>query len=174
MVGIDAEEASRGFTFALPKQTSPAAPPPGRTRAKTVSGAGGGGMGRGVGDLGAVSKPVLAPPAPGDSGPAPELVGAEVRQKLHASLFAVVERLKNKQTVPTSDEAKFVRNGKAEVQIWLTDKSVETLPKLKELGVEVILDAKNSNIIIARLPIDKLEALSTLKFVRYVAPQMSR
>jgi len=89
-------------------------------------------------------------------------------------LFAVVERLKNKQTLPTAGEAKFVRNGKAEVQIWLTDKSAETLAKLKELGVEVVLDAKNSNIIIGRLPIDKLETLSTLKFVRYVAPQVSR
>jgi hypothetical protein len=48
------------------------------------------------------------------------------------------------------------------------------LAKLKELGVEVVLDAKNSNIIIGRLPIDKLETLSTLKFVRYVAPQVSR
>jgi hypothetical protein len=158
----------------LSNRTLPAAAP-GRSRAKVAGGAGGGGRGSGVGvNLGAASKPVLAPPAPGDSGPAPEFPGAEVRQKLHASLFAVVERLKNKQTLPTANEAKFVRNGKAEVQIWLTDKSVETLAKLKELGVEVILDAKNSNIIIARLPIDRLEALSTLKFVRYVAPQLSR
>jgi len=174
MVSGDVVEASRTYSFGLSSGKLPM-PAVGRSRAKVARGAGGGGTASGVGgNLGAAPKPVLAPPAPGDSGPAPQFVGGEVQQKLHASLFAVVERLKNKQTLPTADEAKFVRNGKAEVQIWLTDKSVETLAKLKELGVEVVLDAKNSNIIIGRLPIDKLEALSTLKFVRYVAPQMSR
>jgi hypothetical protein len=166
MVSADVE-TSRAYTFGLSSAglSNRASAPP----AKAVSGAGAGGrvgVGRRI-----APKPVSAANAPDDS---PEFVGGEVRQKLHASLFAVVERLKNKQTLPTADEAKFVRNGKAEVQIWLTDKSAETLAKLKELGVEVVLDAKNSNIIIGRLPIDKLETLSTLKFVRYVAPQVSR
>jgi Ca-activated chloride channel family protein len=166
MVSADVE-TSRAYTFGLSSAglSNRASAPP----AKAVSGAGAGG-GVGVGRR-IAPKPVSAANAPDDS---PEFVGGEVRQKLHASLFAVVERLKNKQTLPTADEAKFVRNGKAEVQIWLTDKSAETLAKLKELGVEVVLDAKNSNIIIGRLPIDKLETLSTLKFVRYVAPQVSR
>ncbi len=160
-------ETSRAYAFGLSSAglSNRASAPP----AKAVSGAGAGGgvvVGRRI-----APKPVSTANAPDDS---PEFVGGEVRQKLHASLFAVVERLKNKQTLPTSDEAKFVRNGKAEVQIFLIDKSVETLAKLKELGVEVVLDAKNSNIIIGRLPIDKLEILSTLKFVRYVAPQLSR
>jgi Ca-activated chloride channel family protein len=166
MVSADVE-TSRAYTFGLSSAglSNRASAPP----AKAVSGAGAGGrvgVGRRI-----APKPVSAANAPDDS---PEFVGGEVRQKLHASLFAVVERLKNKQTLPTADEAKFVRNGKAEVQIWLTDKSAETLAKLKELGVEVVLDAKNSNIIIGRLPIDKLETLSTLKVVRYVAPQVSR
>ncbi len=160
-------ETSRAYAFGLSSAglSNRASAPP----AKAVSGAGAGGgvvVGRRI-----APKPVSTANAPDDS---PEFVGGEVRQKLHASLFAVVERLKNKQTLPTADEAKFVRNGKAEVQIFLIDKSVETLAKLKELGVEVVLDAKNSNIIIGRLPIDKLEILSTLKFVRYVAPQLSR
>jgi Ca-activated chloride channel family protein len=166
MVSADVE-TSRAYTFGLSSAglSNRASAPP----AKAVSGAGAGGrvgVGRRI-----APKPVSAANAPDDS---PEFVGGEVRQKLHASLFAVVERLKNKQTLPTADEAKFVRNGKAEVQIWLTDKSAETLAKLKELGVEVVLDAKNSNIIIGRLPIDELETLSTLKVVRYVAPQVSR
>ena len=160
-------ETSRAYTLGLYSAglSNRASAPP----AKAVSGAGAGGgvvVGRRI-----APKPVSTANAADDS---PEFVGGEVRQKLHASLFAVVERLKNKQTLPTAGEAKFVRNGKAEVQIWLTDKSAETLAKLKELGVEVVLDAKNSNIIIGRLPIDKLETLSTLKFVRYVAPQVSR
>jgi Ca-activated chloride channel family protein len=92
----------------------------------------------------------------------------ELRQKLHASVLAVIERLRNKQS---TGEYEFIRDGKAEVQIWLTDKSDETLAKLKELGFEVMLDPKTSKVIIGRVPIQKLEELVTLKFVRYVAPQ---
>ena len=97
---------------------------------------------------------------------------ADLRVKLHPSLLAVVERLKNKSTIATADEAKFVRDGKADVQIWLTDKSAENLVKLKELGFEVVLDPKSAKLIIGRLPIEKLEALADLKFVRYASPQV--
>jgi hypothetical protein len=45
------------------------------------------------------------------------------------------------------------------------------LKTLKELGFEVVLDPKSSKLIIGRLPIDKLEKLVELKFVRYVQPQ---
>jgi hypothetical protein len=58
------------------------------------------------------------------------------------------------------------------VQVWLTDKSVENLTQLKELGFEVLFDAKSSNLIIGRLPVEKLEALARLKFVKFVAPQV--
>ena len=95
----------------------------------------------------------------------------ELRQKLHASVFAVVQRLQHKKPLPTGEQYKFIRDGKAEVQIWLTDKSDETLAKLKELGFEVMLDPKTSKLIIGRVPLQKLEALVTLPFVRYVAPQ---
>ena len=95
----------------------------------------------------------------------------DVRQKLHRSAFAVVERLRKKEALTAADEAGFIRNGKAEVQVWLSEKSDEALAKLKELGFEVVLDAKNSKLIIGRIPIDKLEALANLKFVKYVSPQ---
>jgi Ca-activated chloride channel homolog len=91
--------------------------------------------------------------------------------KLHPSILAVVERLRNKEAKPGTDELKFVRNGKAEVQIWLIDKSAETFAKLKELGFEVILDLKTAKLVIGRLPIENLEKLSELASVRYVAPQ---
>jgi Ca-activated chloride channel family protein len=98
---------------------------------------------------------------------------AELRRKLHHSVFAVVERLQKKEAVATADEAGFIRNGKAEVQVWLTEKSDANLAKLKELGFEVVLDAKNPRLIIGRLSIDKLEALAALTFVSYVSPQVS-
>jgi Ca-activated chloride channel family protein len=99
-----------------------------------------------------------------------------VRQQavFHPALLAVIDRLKDPKQAPAADEAKFIRGGKAEIQIWLSDKSEETLAKLKELGFEVVLDPKSAKLVIGRLQIDKLAALSELKFVRYVAPQMSQ
>lgn len=98
----------------------------------------------------------------------------QLRQKLHVSVFMIVERLAKKQPLTSTDEAGFIRNGKAEVQIWLTEKSDEVLAKLKELGFEVVLDPKSSKLIIGRLPVANLETLATLKFVRYVSPQVSK
>jgi Ca-activated chloride channel family protein len=140
--------------------------------------------GGGVGGGGAVSSPsppnaamtvtVVADEVAASRPLSPE---EEKRQrlltKLHPSILAVIERIKNKEAKPGTDEAKFIRDGKAEIQIWLTDKSAETLAKLKELGFEVVLDAKTAKLVIGRLPIDKLGALAELKFVRYVAPQLS-
>jgi Ca-activated chloride channel family protein len=97
---------------------------------------------------------------------------AALQSKLHPSILAVVDRLKDPKSSPGPDEAKFIRNGKAEIQIWLTEKSDETMAKLKELGVEVVLDPKTAKVVIARMPIEKLAALAELKFVRYVGPQM--
>ena len=97
---------------------------------------------------------------------------AQLKSKFHPSVLAVIDRLKDSKASPGADEIKFIRNGKAEVQIWLTEKSDETMAKLKELGFEVVLDPKTAKMVIGRLPIEKLAALSELKFVRYVAPQM--
>jgi Ca-activated chloride channel homolog len=96
----------------------------------------------------------------------------EALRKLHPSILAVIDRLKNKNSVAGADEAKFIRNGKAEIQIWLTEKSDETIAALKALGFEVVLDPKSAKLVIGRLPIEKLTALAELKSVRYVAPQM--
>ncbi|MDQ3174542.1 MAG: hypothetical protein M3Q91_12680 [Acidobacteriota bacterium] len=75
---------------------------------------------------------------------------------------------------PGAEEVKFIRGGRAEVQIWLTDKSSDALAKLKELGFEVVLDSKTVKLVIGRLPIENLQKLAELKYVRYVAPQISR
>jgi Ca-activated chloride channel homolog len=114
-----------------------------------------------------------APVAPPQLNPI-EIRLNQLRSKLHPSLMAVVQRLNAKQSVPGADEARFVRDDKAEVQIWLLEKSAESMAKLKELGLEVVLDQKSSKLLIGRLGIDKLEALADLKFVRYVSPQMNR
>ena len=100
----------------------------------------------------------------------PDPQSAELQQKLHPSLFAVVQKLQKREPLLSTGSG-FIRDGKAEVQVWLTDKSDESMAQLKELGFEVLLNAKSANMIVGRLPIEKLEALAKFKFVKYVAPQ---
>jgi hypothetical protein len=153
----------------------------------------GGGTGRGVGAGGGgypappnqpptVSSVTVAAGAP-TATPQPKEADAlrlltpadpQVTQKLHSSIRVVVEKLQRKEALSNADEAGFIRNGKAEVQVWLTNKSAEALAQLKELGFEVILDKKGSSLIIGRLPIEKLEPLARLNVVRYVSPQVTK
>jgi Ca-activated chloride channel family protein len=127
---------------------------------------------------GRADKPRMTPP----SMPASETVQVDPRlqpkdqkrqllfAKMHRSIAAVVERLKNKSAQPSAEEASFVRNGKAEVQVWLSNKSAETIAQLKRLGFEIVADPKSARMLIGRLSIEKLEALAELEAVRYVAP----
>ncbi|MGB8509953.1 MAG: VWA domain-containing protein, partial [Pyrinomonadaceae bacterium] len=96
----------------------------------------------------------------------------QVLAKLNPAIAAVVERLRNKSATPAATEARFVRDGKAEVQVWLKDKSPQVLAQLKRLGFEVVLDPQTSKLVIGRISIEKLEELAKLDAVRYVAPQM--
>jgi Ca-activated chloride channel family protein len=97
----------------------------------------------------------------------------DLTSKLEPSILALVDRLKQ-QTAAAPGEAKFVRDGKAEIQIFLNEKSEASLAQLKELGFEILFDSKSSKLVIGRIPIDKLEALAGLVAVRYVTPQASR
>src|SRR5437763_1255503 len=154
----------------------------GTAKAKTPArqaGGGGGGSGQGSG----VGPPPAKPSAVilADSSESvvmrnlspEENKRAELQSKFNPSVLAVIDRLKDNKLGATPDEARFIHNGKAELQIWLTDKSDETMAKLKELGFEVVLDPKTAKMVIGRLPVEKLAALAELKFVRYVSPQMS-
>jgi Ca-activated chloride channel family protein len=152
---------------------------PAKARAPRAGGGGGGG--------GSLSAGKLPPPkaSPGlvamdetSEGDAIRSLSPEeqkrvqLRAKFQPSILAVIDRLKDKNAIAGPDEAKFIHNGKAEVQIWLTDKSDETIAALKALGFEVVLDPRSAKLVIGRLPIEKLAALADLKSVRYVAPQM--
>jgi Ca-activated chloride channel family protein len=93
----------------------------------------------------------------------------QLYSKLHPSIVRLIERLRT-NSAPSSDEARFVRNGKAEIQIMLADKSKETIAALRNLGFEIVLDPKSANMLIGRVAIEKLSALAEIKAVRYVSP----
>jgi Ca-activated chloride channel family protein len=104
-------------------------------------------------------------------GEAEEQWRQRVRAKLHPLVAAVVERLRGKNVTPGADEATFIRDGKAELRIRLSEKSPAVLARLKQLGFELVLNPQSSRFILGRLPIEKLAALLDDKSVLYVSPQ---
>lgn len=91
-----------------------------------------------------------------------------LKSKTNNLVFALIQRLKDAKAKPSADEAKFVKNGIAEIQVWLVDKTPEAIEELKKLGFEIVLDPKTSKLVIGRIAIGKLEALAELKSVRFV------
>ena len=183
--GVFGEEgAMNGLGYSNLAINKPAAPMTRRPQtgeklkgSQRVSGVGsGGGGGYGAGSVTTAPKQISADRKDVDEArpiSQEEKGRQEIQSKFHPSVLAVVERLKNK-TAATADEARFIHAGKAEIQIWLTDKSDAVMAELKKLGFEVVLDPTTSKMIIGRLPIEKLAALAQMKSVRYVAPQTSK
>lgn len=106
-----------------------------------------------------------------DSGNSASTKDPRHNAKLHPAIAALLMRLQNNSSQPASAELKFVRAGKAELQIHLTEKSAAVLAELQKLGFEVVLNQANSKLIIGRLPVEKLATLAELASVRYIAPQ---
>jgi Ca-activated chloride channel family protein len=97
----------------------------------------------------------------------------ELLSKQDPAIAALIARVANKRAQPGADEAKFVRDGKAEIQIWLDDKSPQVIAELKKLGFEVVLDPQSAKMIIGRISVDKLASLLEVKAVKYISPQMT-
>nr|MBA2605959.1 VWA domain-containing protein [Acidobacteriota bacterium] len=105
---------------------------------------------------------------------APELqnVRVEVKpNKYHSSVKALIERLKNKQTQPTTDEAKFIRDGKAEIIVRVKELKPETIAELKKLGFEVLTEMISANAVVGRIAIEKIAALAEIDQVTFISPQ---
>ncbi len=139
------------------------------------SGAGGGGGGGTYAVTNAApSVSVSAAPQPTPTKPPEEQRTDRVRVKVHPAVLELINQLKKKDEQQPISFANFVRDGKAEVQVWFIEKSDAARAKLKELGFEVVLDSPDSKLMVGRLPMDKIELLADLEFVRYVSPQISR
>jgi Ca-activated chloride channel homolog len=105
---------------------------------------------------------------------APELQNVQVKvkqNKLHSSVKALVERLKNNQSQPTADEAKFVKDGKAEIVVRLKELTPETIAELQKLGFEVLTEMASAKAIVGRIVVEKLSALAEIDDVTFISPQ---
>lgn len=95
-------------------------------------------------------KPINADAVADEPAPPPE---PSYRVKLDSSLSAMVASK---------------RTGTVEVQIFLANTSDETRKALQKLGVEILLEPRSGKMVIARIPISKLEELAKLVAVTYV------
>jgi hypothetical protein len=89
--------------------------------------------------------------------------------KMHPAITAIVEQLRRGAGV-AAVHARFVRDGRAEVRVWLNDDSPAVIAQLKAAGLEIIVQPKTAKLVIGRIAVDKLAALAELKAVRYLAP----
>ncbi len=118
---------------------------------------------------------VTAPPVMADALKEEDLdlsVGKseESQSILDAPLLALVGKLsEGKELSPT--ESKMIQDGKVLLQVWLKDATEETLGQLKTLGFQIVAQPKSGHLVIGKLPVEKLEALSKIKAVRYVTWQ---
>jgi Ca-activated chloride channel homolog len=94
-----------------------------------------------------------------------------LRSKMHPLVAAFVQRLRDKNETAGTEEATFIRDGKAELRLRLSEKSPAVLARLKQLGFELVLDPQSSRFVIGRLPVEKLAALLEDEAVLYISPQ---
>jgi Ca-activated chloride channel family protein len=113
----------------------------------------------------APDKPIPPPPTPG------MLHDKMLKEKMHSWIYVLVTRMRTSSYDLTPNEAKFVSDGKAIVQIELWMKTPEVLEKLKTLGFEIVSD-NNARILTGRIAVEKLVALAEIEELKLILPQI--
>ena len=90
-------------------------------------------------------------------------------EKLHPQIMKIIENLKNQN--PQNIKENFVKNGKAKIEIWLTEITPEVREKLLKLGFEVI-EENQQKFIVGTISVEKLADLVEIAEVQYVLPKL--
>ncbi|MCD9185544.1 MAG: marine proteobacterial sortase target protein [Pyrinomonadaceae bacterium] len=90
--------------------------------------------------------------------------------KYQSSVKALVERLNGNQAL-TAEDLKFVKDGKAEIIVRVSDLNAETVNALKAAGFEVLTEMASSNAVVGKLAVEKLAALAELDAVTFISAQ---
>jgi Ca-activated chloride channel family protein len=91
-----------------------------------------------------------------------------LKEKLHFWLYDLVERLNKGISTPTENDAKFVKDGKAQINIQLSLKSPEVVEKLKQLGFEI--ESQTGTNLLGQMAVEKLAQLVEIEEVQLVLP----
>jgi hypothetical protein len=103
-----------------------------------------------------------------DVKPAPE-AQPSARLKLAASLRDLTSG-----RASTKIQAAAVSQGKITVKIWLTDASAQAIQKLKDAGLQVIVQNQTRKMVIGRVDVKKLLELAQINFVTLIEPSKIR
>lgn len=123
-----------------------------------VAGMGGGGNGRHSAKRSA---------APATSAIRPHYDSVTARQVLTQELSELVKTWKKSGKAPSGSKAK-IQSGKVETVIWMTI-SDENLAKLRAMNCKVVTSSKSAGMVLAWVPIGKLEMLSKLQFIQSIS-----
>ncbi len=144
-------------------------------RAGQGSGSGQGtGTGYGTGNGGALlpTPPMTASTPAAKTLPPTTATKREIRlkKKLHFWIYDIVVRLEKANADASLNESKFVRDGRAEIQVKLSAVSPETIEKMKAAGFELVSEKGSS--VIGRIAIEKLGMLAEIEEIRLVLPKI--
>lgn len=90
--------------------------------------------------------------------------------KYQSSVKALVERLNGKQAL-TAEDLKFVKDGKAEIIVRVSDLNAQNVNALKAAGFEVLTEMASSNAVVGKIAVEKLAALAELDAVTFISAQ---
>lgn len=92
--------------------------------------------------------------------------------KLAAALRGLAEKVKKEGSGGSLNTAGLpkVEKSRVEVQIWLNALPADGLMKLKQLGFELVATLTPNKLLLGTLPVERLDALVELPFVRRVEP----
>lgn len=93
----------------------------------------------------------------------------ELKAKTSQLVFALIEQTKN--AAASQSDFKFVKNGRAEIRVYLSDKTPAAIEQLKKIGFEIALDPTTAKFVIGRIAVEKLAELAKLPSVTFIAPQ---
>jgi hypothetical protein len=99
------------------------------------------------------------------TAPAPH--SQRLKDKLHAWLYALVDRLR-KKAAAGPNESKFVHDGKAEIVVSLSSSSAAAIEKLRKAGLEIV--SEKGNILTGRISIEKLAGLADMNEIKLILP----
>lgn len=90
---------------------------------------------------------------------------ALLEAKLHPALLEAFDCWKK-----SGQDCKQVKDGSAEVEVWLTDDSTTVLDQLKAMGFTLSQAHTGKKTLVGRLPAEKLADLARMSTVRFVSP----
>jgi TonB family protein len=95
-----------------------------------------------------------------------------IAQKLQFWLYDLYVRTRDGKTEAGANDAKFVRDGRASVEVFFVADSSGKIDELRKAGFEGELVKGSSGKAVGRIAIDKLGNLAELKDVRLIIPKL--